>query len=315
MPRVSVLIPVYNCEKMILRAIDSALSQTLKDIEIIIIDDASTDRTADLIADCHGATPRIRLYSRTQNGGPGAARNMGIHVACGEWLALLDADDLMRPERLERLLESATENDVLIADNLEMYDLHAKKVVKRGIDVALLASGIRLDCRGFAARCKTNQSNAIDFGLLKPLIRTSHVREHGIFYDESLRHGEDFLFYLETLLAGGTLLVLPDAYYRYTERTGSITRKASGVSATRGRYDVLESQTQALANNHRYAIVATELNLRAEAFRRLAKMAAFHQRSRLDRLAMLPRIIADHEMRSYFGSRILAQVGRLWPRL
>jgi O-antigen/teichoic acid export membrane protein/glycosyltransferase involved in cell wall biosynthesis len=313
MPRVSVLIPAYNSEETILRALDCAQSQTLAEIEILVIDDASTDRTVELVLNRQKDDARIHLLRRAKNGGPAAARNMGIAFASGEWIALLDADDTMTADRFERLLARASDQDVLLADNLELYDQHAGKIAKLGIDPLLIGDGLHLDCQGYVAGCKTNQPSAVDFGLLKPLIRASHIRAYGILYDEWVRYGEDFRFYLDTLLAGGRLHVIPKAYYRYTERTGSISGKYSAQSRTQVRYGHLESQTRELAADPRYASVAGELNLRAEAIGRLAKIAVFGQRSSLRKLAMLPATLADRDMRSYLSSRLRVRAGHLHP--
>jgi O-antigen/teichoic acid export membrane protein/glycosyltransferase involved in cell wall biosynthesis len=311
MPRVSIIIPAWNAEQTILRALDSAQSQTINDIEIIVIDDASADSTVDLVKSRALADPRIRLHRLEKNSGPAAARNVGISSAKGEWLALLDADDTISSDRLERLLDASAAQDVLVADNLEFYDLHAGRTVKLGIDPALLGSGLRLDVAGFAARCKANQPDAVDFGLLKPLIRTSHIRMHGISYDERMRYGEDFRFTLDILLAGGTLLVLPQAYYQYTERFGSISKMASGVSKTIARYDLLESQTRELAREPRYARVAGHLEQRADAIRKLSKVNSFGRRSTLLKFAMLPHTLTDRDMRSYIKSRAVARLKSL----
>jgi O-antigen/teichoic acid export membrane protein len=159
----------------------------------------------------------------------------------------------------------------------------------------------------------TNKLDAVDFGLLKPVIRASHIRKHGIRYDELSRYGEDFRFYLDALLAGGSLLVVPRAYYRYTERTGSISGKQSGLSKTQARHDRLEAQTRALAIDPRYARVASLLELRADAIRALAKITVFGQRSRVSKLVMLPVTLADRDMRRYLGSRLRVRVRGLHP--
>ncbi len=313
MPRVSILIPAYNAEETILQALGSAQSQSLNDLEIIVIDDASTDRTVELVEARSADDPRVRLLRLETNRGPAAARNAGINLAQGDWLALLDADDTMANDRLERLLDEVTEEDVLIADNLALYDRQAGRTVKLGIDPRVLGSGMRLNCEGFVARCRTNQPDAVDFGLLKPLIRSSHIREHCITYDEQTRYGEDFIFYLDVLLAGGNLRIVHGSYYQYTERVGSISKKQSGMSRTIARYDCLESKTRELAQNPDYARVATHLMQRADAIRRLAKIAAFGQRPLPGKLVALCSALADGEMRNYFASRIRSRLGRLHP--
>ncbi|MGA2570311.1 MAG: glycosyltransferase [Terracidiphilus sp.] len=313
MPIVSILIPAYNAEETILRTLDSAQTQTIDDIEILVIDDGSTDRTADFVRSRAIADSRIRLHSLSKNSGPAAARNAGIAMAKGEWIALLDADDTISRERLERLLEAASAQDVLVADNLVLYDRHADRVVKLGVDPALLGSGLRLDCEGFVARCKGNQPDAVDFGLLQQLIRVSHIRAHGISYDEQSRYAEDFRFTLDILLAGGNFLIVPEAYYQYTERFGSISKKHSGVSRTIVQYDRLEAQTRELAGDRRYARVATQLIERADAIRRMAKAADFGRRSHLGKLATFLFALADRDMRTHFKLRARMRLGALHP--
>lgn len=313
MPRASILIPAFNAEQTILVALDSAQAQTLADIEVLVVDDASADGTAALVRERALADPRIRLLQLPRNGGPSAARNAGLAAASGEWIALLDADDTISPERLERLIAHAAPTDVLVADNLAFYDRHASTTAKLGIKPEILGEGLRVDYAGYVARAKTSQPDAIDFGLLKPLIRASHVRKHALRYDENIRYGEDFRFYLDVLLAGGHLLVVPDAYYQYTERRGSLSKKESGQSKTVARYDVLESQTRALAQDARYAAVAALLIERADAIHRLAKVAVFGRRSYPGKIATLPLTLADADMRVYFDQRARVRLGKLHP--
>jgi O-antigen/teichoic acid export membrane protein len=313
MPYISILIPAYNSESTILRALRSAQSQTIADVEIIVIDDASTDRTVERVLAAGQNDARIRICRRETNGGPAVARNMGLKQARGEWIALLDADDLMEPIRLERLIARVTDADVLVADNLNMYDLHADTVVKLGINPLIIGHELRLDCESFVARCASDQSDAVDFGLLKPLLRMSHLQQHCILYDETMRYAEDFRFYLDTLIAGGSLLLLPEAYYHYTERLGSISKKNSGVSRTRARYAVLETQMRALADNPRYARVAPGLKMRADAVRRLAKVEVFGLRSRIGKLAAIPVALTDGDMRIYLGFRLRVRAAGWHP--
>jgi len=97
-PAVSVVIPAYNAAEFVGRAIDSVLAQTLIDFEVIVVDDGSTDRTADVVAPYDA---RVRLLSKP-NGGLSSARNAGIQAARGEYVAFLDADDWWMPEKLAR---------------------------------------------------------------------------------------------------------------------------------------------------------------------------------------------------------------------
>jgi glycosyltransferase involved in cell wall biosynthesis len=101
-PGVSVVIPAYNYARYLPRALDSVLRQTFQDIEILIIDDGSTDNTPDVVRDFL-ADPRVR-YHRIRNNGPSRARNVGIGLARAELVAFLDADDAWMPTKLEKQL-------------------------------------------------------------------------------------------------------------------------------------------------------------------------------------------------------------------
>lgn len=99
-PIVSVVIPCYNAEAWLSLTLRSACRQTLQEIEILVVDDGSSDRTVEIAAEHAAADPRIRLICR-ENGGVGAARNSAIREARGKYIAPLDADDLWSPEKLE----------------------------------------------------------------------------------------------------------------------------------------------------------------------------------------------------------------------
>lgn len=104
MSRVSVIIPAYNAERFIRESVDSALAQTHRDVEVIVVDDSSTDDTLHILQE-YGSRIRV-LHQR--NAGAAAARNAGAKVATGDWLALLDADDLWEPTKLEHQLAITT---------------------------------------------------------------------------------------------------------------------------------------------------------------------------------------------------------------
>ena len=119
--KVSVIMPVYNACDFIAAAIDSVLSQTLKEIELICIDDGSTDNSLDILREYQAKDERVRIVTET-NAGPAIARNNGIRRARGEYFAFLDADDFFEPTLLEELYNVAEADnlDIAIAD----YDVY-----------------------------------------------------------------------------------------------------------------------------------------------------------------------------------------------
>ncbi len=102
-PKVSVIIPTYNRSTLVRRAIDSVLAQTMQDLEIIVVDDASTDGTGAMIQKVY-RDPRVRYEHLPTNQGVHAARNRGLDLSCGEYIVFLDSDDEVFPHALERML-------------------------------------------------------------------------------------------------------------------------------------------------------------------------------------------------------------------
>lgn len=105
MSRVTVLVAAYNAQKYLGECLDSLLEQTLKDIQIVCIDDASTDNTPDILADYAARDSRIRVLRCGVNSGQAVARNMGIQVADGDFITMLDADDRLSSDALQKAVE------------------------------------------------------------------------------------------------------------------------------------------------------------------------------------------------------------------
>ncbi|MCI6217042.1 MAG: glycosyltransferase, partial [Helicobacter sp.] len=110
-PKVSVIIPVYNVEQYLRECLDSVTSQTLKQIEIICIDDGSTDNSLEILKEYQAKDTRIKII-RQKNGGLSSARNAGLAVAKGEYIQFVDSDDYLRTDALQLLTEKAQENDL-----------------------------------------------------------------------------------------------------------------------------------------------------------------------------------------------------------
>jgi glycosyltransferase involved in cell wall biosynthesis len=225
MPRVSVIIAAYNAEQHVLGAIESVRGQTEQDFEILVVDDASTDSTAERVAALAEQDDRIRLLRRFANGGPGAARNLGLAAARGEWIALLDADDLFRPDRLERLiaLSVAFQADV-VSDNPLLCEAGVGKPMLplSSLPRPSIVTGAEYVAGNMGQRNKPR----VSYGFMKPIVRRAFVEAHGIRY-QNLRFSEDFLIALDCLIAGARWLVTPDALYSYTIRQGSLTESYS----------------------------------------------------------------------------------------
>ena len=127
MPKVSVIVPVYNVEKYLSRCLTSLINQTLDDIEIILVNDGSTDRSEEIIKEYKRANKNI-IYVTKENGGLSSARNFGLVYATGEYVAFLDSDDYVDRNIYKRMYEKARENnsDYVECDFIWQYTDHQK---------------------------------------------------------------------------------------------------------------------------------------------------------------------------------------------
>lgn len=151
-PLLSVVIPTWNRAGLVSEAIESALLQREGAVEVIVVDDASTDGTADALAGRFGS--RIRLLRMPERRGPGAARNAGVRVATGELLAFLDSDDLWLPGKLDaelRMFERFPDAEAVITDSLGFVETTPEARTRFGRNGLMAASGGEVrrltDCR------------------------------------------------------------------------------------------------------------------------------------------------------------------------
>jgi glycosyltransferase involved in cell wall biosynthesis len=135
--KISVVIPAYNAAWCLPRCLKSVFAQTLKPEEVIVVDDGSTDNTAAVAAGL-GAS----VISR-RNGGLSAARNTGIQNASGEWIALLDADDLWAPDKLERQVACIRPDTVLVYCGIHYFDDNGSRGERPAIDPVLARKMLR----------------------------------------------------------------------------------------------------------------------------------------------------------------------------
>jgi glycosyltransferase involved in cell wall biosynthesis len=222
---VSIVVPAYNAAETITQTLSSALQQTEPNLEVLVVDDASTDTTAGIAAQVAARDKRVRLLRQTVNRGPAAARNRGMASARGKWIALLDADDAFAPARLEVLTAAADRHAAdLVADNLLLCPEQGGEAGTPMIAPDLLPQPKMLSAAEFVAgNIGSRYTPRVSYGFLQPLIRRAFLQRHGIRYDERNRFGEDFVFALTCLLKGARWWLTPEAMYHYTVRAGSLT--------------------------------------------------------------------------------------------
>jgi succinoglycan biosynthesis protein ExoO len=220
-PRVSVVTANYNGARYLPEAVRSVLAQTMGDLELIVVDDRSTDDSLRVIEQTAAGDPRVRVLVQPQNGGPGAARNRALAEARGDWIAVFDSDDLMTPDRLERLLaRAAADGADIVADNLEIFQDGSTAAGKPFLSGKPWAEPRWIPLADYIASARM-YSKRPGLGYLKPLFRAEALKTTR--YREELRIGEDYDLVVRLLTEGRTLRLEPAALYRYRKHGASIS--------------------------------------------------------------------------------------------
>lgn len=235
-PVASILIAAYNAAAFLDGAIASALAQTCPVIEVVVVDDASSDGTHAALQAWARRDSRVRVLRHAQRSGAAAARNTAIDAARGRWLAVLDADDAFRPERIERLVAAAErEGADLFADNLRERDFATGAPLGTAFPPANGAPSETLGLADLLRRDRLDLPGHAKIGYLKPIVRRAFLERAGLEraglrYRSGIRVGEDLLFYFECVAAGGRFRFAPgEALYLYSVRGGS--ESSRGTSA------------------------------------------------------------------------------------
>ncbi|MDI7862065.1 glycosyltransferase [Rhizobiaceae bacterium n13] len=219
-PDVSFVVAAYNASDTISATIESALAQQGVSLEVVVVDDCSSDNTRARVREF--ADARVRLIELESNRGPGGARNAGIAAARGRWIAVLDSDDTLHPPRTARMIERARRTGAqIVVDNVEVVSLDGNH--RRMFSQRDLAKRAFLDLPAFIESNVLFRSR-FNFGYMKPIYERRFLEEQSLSYVEALRIGEDYILLASALARGGRCAIEPSAGYVYNIREGSISR-------------------------------------------------------------------------------------------
>lgn len=224
-PKISVIVPVYNTEKYLSRCLDSILAQTLRNIEIIILNDGSTDQSADIINRYKNSDSRIKAFSH-ENRGLGPTRNRGIEIAKGEYLAFVDSDDYIMSDALENLYNCAISNqaDVVVGEVELFYenskDTRIRRILDDVKDIQLMKENKEFFYRNYYMT-RNFSHNACD-----KLYRRKMVIDHKIVFGDNRRiFAEDNWFQLQVFQALPKICFINKKCYGYRQHSESIMHK------------------------------------------------------------------------------------------
>lgn len=200
--KISVVLPIFNVAPYLSKCLDSLLSQTLSDIEIICVNDCSPDNSADILARYATKDPRIIVVNHKQNAGAGMARQSGVDVAQGEYIGFVDPDDYVQSDFFEKLYNAAKKNDADIA---------------KGSIYTVALDGSR-QCTSF----HLNQMILMDKyrfhgqALWSAIYRKEMVRQNKIHFVIDI-----FCFGIQAAFYANKIIIVDDAFYNYVRRVDS----------------------------------------------------------------------------------------------
>ena len=257
-PDISVIMPLYNAKRYLKLAEDSVLNQTRKNIEVIIVDDCSTDGSLDLCRELYGSNERVVILKQPKNGGPGEARNTGLHRARGKYIAFMDSDDEILPDTLGKLFDTAESCNADVVHNthcifsvpdengvmpLEMVpsapdDEHTLIIPQPTDQHNLLLETTRLS-DDLSLRFANWLNHDYHWALWNKLFRKSFLESHEISFGR-MKLAEDMIFCLECLMHAENYIVLPGGGYIY--RSAESVSRGSKTPANTIKY--LQAQIQ-----------------------------------------------------------------------
>ena len=224
--KISVIIPVYNASDYIGGCLDSIINQTMKDIEIICVNDGSTDDSLSILNEYAEKDKRIRVITQ-ENAGAGAARNNGLKYAVGEYLSILDSDDFFERDMLEKAYNEAKNNDAdIIVFACDLYDNNEKsyRPCKYAIHENLLP-----DKSPFAGTDVEKDIFKLFVGWAwDKLFKRSFIEEYGLTFQEQ-RTTNDMLFVFSAVVKAERIVTYPEvlAHHRREVESLSVTREKS----------------------------------------------------------------------------------------
>jgi len=324
-PRVSVVVPVYQGAAVIALTLRSILAQTITDLELIVVDDGSTDATASVVESLAAVDPRVRVVRLERNGGRSAARNHGMAMARGRWITNTDADDLWARDRLERLLDAAARfpDSRLITDDALQFWQRADGTVELGHRFPTRSTW----WIGAPHRVRVREWYLDMECPMRPLIRSDLLRDTAATYPVEMSAGEDLAFQLELVFTpfGSTpvRVARPGYFYRegesvrapnhaqsrirlsarVAERTGSATFRRLVARSDPGRLFLYERADRQFIATGRAAPLddGEEVPVRSSAVRGYSRLV-------VDRLLRVIAGIADRRLRPAIAADIERQL-------
>ena len=237
-PKVSVIIPVYNTEAFLERCLSSVLGQSMRDIEVICVDDGSTDGSPAILDTWAARDERLRVIHQA-NGRQGKARNAAMNIARGEYIGMVDSDDYLPEDYFERLYCAAIEAD---ADIAICGIVKEKRVASRTV-IAFTERVVEEDAERKMRICGCPPH----FHSVNKLYRRDMIERIALRYAEQVQF-EDVMFVTRALCESGRLVTVPNVAYRYVLNPASTVKSRQTAVKQRQKYEAHRDMVEYVAS-------------------------------------------------------------------
>ena len=250
MIKVSIIVPIYNVEKYLECCLSSLLNQTLENIEIICVNDGSTDNSANILQKYERIDNRIKVINQS-NEGQGVARNNALNVAMGEYIGFVDPDDYVSPQMFETLYNKAKQyNADLVEESFYIYNQARKDKKKKKNKLNLPIEKV------FNWKVRKNYAFSVNLAIWNKLYRRDFIKKHNIEFMDVLR-GEDIIFTVKSRVLAERILYIDNAdyYYRIKEDNSIIINPELKEKIKVNRFEYFKLFSQSLVDSNIYNIL------------------------------------------------------------
>ena len=235
LPKISIIVPMYNTEKYIKQCLESVAAQSFQDYELIVIDDCSSDNSVEIVESMISTFgDKLRIIKLpTNNGSPGIPRNRGIEISKGKYITFLDSDDMFIDTALEELYSIAEEtqaevlhanNFITAKNNMEDFDANTPIVIKSW-ENGKSVKKITLVSDNLKDRINVYRKKGFIWSCWNKFIRRDFLIENKIHF-ANLTYSEDMPFCFKCLCLAKNYVRIPNVYYIYRYRQGSIQHRS-----------------------------------------------------------------------------------------
>lgn len=272
MKKLSVIIPVYNTGNLLIKAVESVQNQTLNNIEVLLIDDGSSDGTEKICDELAEKYENVCVYHK-KNGGVSSARNLGLDKSNGEYIAFLDADDYVDADLYENALKSIGSNDMIffnysMDENQKIYKVHQatlKKLCENPKDFMLFYGQ---NNRKFVSQdfC---EDTVLSVFSVRIIYRKSFIDKNNLKFDIRIKSGEDRIFIFNALLKTDNITYCDGlyGYYYFIRGVESLTGNKSKQEYREGifeRYELFDKVEQEICRKNNFLNEDNFLEIRLE---------------------------------------------------